>query len=53
MGTEGNADTVLTARIDPHGEVELFIDEDLLLQGICFLREAPERAIGTDRRAGK
>jgi hypothetical protein len=24
-----------------------------LLQGICFLREAPERAIGSDRRAGK
>ncbi len=24
-----------------------------LLLGICFLREAPERAIGTDRRAGK
>ena len=23
------------------------------LQGICFLREAPERANGTDRRAGK
>jgi hypothetical protein len=23
------------------------------LLGICFLREAPERAIGTDRRAGK
>ena len=26
---------------------------ELLLQGICFLREAPERANGTDRRAGK
>ena len=25
----------------------------LRLLGICFLREAPERAIGTDRRAGK
>jgi hypothetical protein len=24
-----------------------------LLLGICFLREAPERAIGTDRRARK
>ena len=24
-----------------------------LLQGLCFLREAPERAIGSDRRAGK
>ena len=23
------------------------------LLGVCFLREAPERAIGTDRRAGK
>ena len=25
----------------------------LLLLGVCFLREAPERAIGSDQRAGK
>ena len=28
-------------------------DEGAGLLGICFLREAPERAIGTDRRARK
>ena len=27
--------------------------DEVLLLGVCFLREAPERAIGSDRRAGK
>jgi hypothetical protein len=26
---------------------------EVLLLGFCFLREAPERAVGSDRRAGK
>ncbi len=40
---------------DPRGEFCLLMsrrDSGWLL-GVCFLQEAPERAIGTDRRAGK
>ncbi len=33
--------------------IQFFPDIRPLLLGVCFLREAPERAIGSDRRAGK
>jgi hypothetical protein len=35
------------------GEMRLDAQVFRQIQGICFLREAPERAIGSDRRAGK
>jgi len=40
----------------PRTELDLITEQELarhLLLGVCFLREAPERAIGSDRRAGK
>jgi hypothetical protein len=41
---------VLAAKVNP---MLTETDSESSLQGICFLREAPERAIGSDRRAGK
>jgi hypothetical protein len=45
----------LNGRVDRRGHrgYPCLSGTSALLLGICFLREAPERAIGSDRRAGK
>ncbi len=47
---KGESRTLTPEELEAFEEFNLY--EVGLLLGICFLREAPERAIGTDRRAG-